>query len=213
MSDVQRVGPVVGASGSVVPFTAGVTGGQRVLDAHGRYLSAVMEGRAFMLAGVAQAPTAYIGAGAGTPLAAIHNPPNSGKILSVLAIGLTLRAAATAAGQTGLIAWAGPSVIPTGTRTNPTNVLTQIATGSAALGFVNTALTGSTALLPIMPLFTYYWATAAAAFAAPGFFDVGGLVVGSPGNQIAIGVTVVPTSVTVDFSIIWEEIQNFPVNT
>ena len=57
-----------------------------------------------------------------------------------------------------------------------------------------------------MPLAIYYWATAAAAAIAPAFFDVGGLVVAAPGNQIAVGATVVPTSTTWDLAMYWEEL-------
>jgi hypothetical protein len=72
-------------------------------------------------------------------------------------------------------------------------------------GFVNTALTGSTALNLILSPFSYYWATAAAAIAAAGFFDIAGLIVIIPGNQIAIGATSALTAATWDCSLIWEE--------
>lgn len=49
MSDLQRVGPVYGGTGTAPPFTAGLTGAQRMQDAHGRYAAAVREGRLFML--------------------------------------------------------------------------------------------------------------------------------------------------------------------
>ena len=94
----------------------------------------------------------------------------------------------------------------TGTKTNPTSVLSQLASGSAAQGNVNAALTGSTALALALPLYTHYWATAAGAFSSPGLFDIGGITVAIPGNDLALGVTVVPTSVTVDVSMFWEEV-------
>lgn len=206
MSDLQRVGSVYGGAGTAAPFTAGLSGAQRVNDAHGRYMDAVLAGRAYMLSAAAAAPTAYIGGAAGSPLIAVHNPANSNKYFALLAIGFGQRAAATVAGQTALALWTGPSVSPTGTKTPPTNVLSQATSGAAALGFVNTALTGSTALSLALPVFTHYWATAAAAFSSPGLFDVAGLIVLSPGNQAALGVTVVPTSVTVDVAMYWEEI-------
>ena len=206
MSELQVRGSLFGASGSPVPFTAGYSGAQRVSDAHGRYMDAVLSGRVFFLSGAAVAGTAYVGAAAGTPLFAIHNPANSGKCLIVLGVGFAQRATATGAGTTGLVLWSGPSVIPTGTQTTPTNAFSLAATGAAAKGFSNAALTGSTALTVALPLHTHYWATAAAAFSAPGWFDVGGLVIAVPGNQIALGLTVIPTSVTVDAALYWEEI-------
>lgn len=210
MSDLQRVGPVFGGVGTAPPFTAGITGGQRVNDAHGRYMDAVMAGRVFLLSAPAAAPVAYVGAAAGSPLLAVHNPASSGKILALLMVGFTGRVAASAAGQTGLALWTGVSAQPTGTLTPPRNVMSQTASGAAGLGFVNTALTSSTALNLALPLYTYYWATAAAAFAAPAMFDVGGLIVVPPGNQVALGLTTVPTSVTCDVSMFWEELPFLP---
>lgn len=206
MSDLQRVGPVFGGVGTAPPFTAGITGAQRVGDAHGRYMDAAMSGRVYQLSAAAAAPTAYVGAAGGTPLLAVHNPTGSNKYIALLAVTAALRAAGSAAGQTGLNVWSGPSVAPTGTRTNPTNVLSLAASGSASLAFVNTALTGSTALTLAMGLFTYYWATAAGAIAAPAFFDIGGLIILAPGNQLAVGLTVVPTSTTLDVSLFYEEL-------
>ena len=208
MSDLQRVGGVFGGSGTPVPFTASVSGSQRVNDAHGRYLDAVMGNRVWLLSSAAAAPTAYVGAAGGTPLLAVHNPLSSGKVLALLAIGFGQRAIATVAGQTALAAWAGVSVLPTGTTTAPRSALSYVASGSAGVGFVNAALTSSTALNLVLPVYTHYWATAAAAWSAPSMFLIDGLVVATPGNQIAVGVTVVPTTVTVDVSMLWEEIPN-----
>ena len=159
---------------------------------------------------LASGATAYIGAAGGTPLFAVHNPDSSQKILSLLGVGIVGRAAASAAGQTGLALWSGPSVLPTGTVTTPTNVFSKIASGSSGVGFVNTALTGSTALTIALPLWTYYWATAAGAVQSPGFFDVAGLLVLPPGNQGALGLTVALTSATYDVAMVWEELPYLP---
>ena len=75
---------------------------------------------------------------------------------------------------------------------------------------VNTALTGSTALNLALPLFSHYWATAAGAISATSFFDIGGFPCAIPGNDIALGITVVPTTVTVDVSLFWEEVPYLP---
>ena len=117
-------------------------------------MDAVLSGRVYFLSGAAVAGTAYVGAAAGTPLFAIHNPANSGKVLIVLGVGFAQRATATGAGTTGLVLWSGPSVIPTGTQTTPTNAYSLAATGATAKGFSNAALTGSTALTVAMPLHT-----------------------------------------------------------
>ncbi|MEO6293047.1 MAG: hypothetical protein ABIO88_10565, partial [Burkholderiaceae bacterium] len=53
MSDLQKVGPDFGNLGTFKPFTANISGGQRVADAHGRYLTAALEGRLFSASNVA----------------------------------------------------------------------------------------------------------------------------------------------------------------
>lgn len=212
MSDLQKVGGDWGGLGTFKPFTAGPSGAQRVQDAHGRFLDAVLGNRMFYLPFPAAAPTAYVGAAGGTPLACVHNPANSGKLLVAMAVGIAGRATATAAGTTGLDLWTGPSAIPTGTQTPPTNALSQTPGGSTGKGFINTALTGSTALNLALALFTHYWATAAGAISSPGFFPIEGLVVAPPGGQIAIGLTVAPTALTVDGALYWEEIPYLPMD-
>lgn len=206
MSDLMKVGADWGGGGTFKPFTAGVSGAQRVTDAHGRYMDAVMAGRVWVLSVVAGAATAYTGAAAGTPLLCVHNPANSQKYISVLAVTFGSVVAASAAGTVALRVYAGASVIPTGTTTNPRNMLTQVASGSSGVGFSNAALTGSTALSHVMTLNSYYWATAAGAFIGPAFFDIGGTIVVPPGNQVAVGGSAALTSATYDASIIFEEI-------
>lgn len=210
MSDMQVRGPLWGGPGAPSPLTGGVSGSQRTSDAHGRYLQAVLENRAFYLSAAAAAPTAYVGAAGGTPLLAIHNPTGSNKLFALLMVGFANRATATAAGTTGLNVWSGPSVQPTGTLTPPTSALSAAASGSSARGHVNAALTGSTALALALPLHVHYWATAAGAISSPSMFDIGGLVVAAPGNQIAVGLTVIPTTLTADVAMYWEELPYLP---
>lgn len=206
MADLMKVGSDWGGAGAFKPFTAGVSGAQRTTDAHGRFTDAVMAGRVYSLSVAGGAATAYTGGAAGTPFCCIHNPANSQKYAVVLAVGIVNRVAASAAGTVGFNLWAGPSVIPTGTTTPPTNVLTQVAAGSAMRGFSNAALTGSTALSLALPLGAYYWATAAGATLAPLFFDVGGLIIVPPGGECALGGTAALTSATYDVAMYWEEI-------
>jgi hypothetical protein len=202
----MKVGSDWGGAGAFKPFTATPSGAQRVSDAHGRYMDAVLAGRVWVLSVVAGAATAYTGAAAGTPLLAVHNPANSQKYISVLGVSFGSVVAASAAGTVALRVYAGASVLPTGTVTNPRNMLTQVASGSAGVGFSNAALTSSTALSHAMTLNSYYWATAAGAWAAPAFFDIGGLLVIPPGNQVAVGGSAALTSATFDCSLIFEEL-------
>lgn len=208
MSDLQRVGVVNGGTGTAPPFTAGITGAQRVSDAHGKYFDAVWGGRVFFLSAAAAAATAYAGGAAGTPFIAIHNPANSGKLISLLVVTYGNAVAASAAGTVRASVYGGPSVIPTGTQTPPNSALSLSVGGSVAKGFVNTALTGSTALTLLGTLGSYYWATAAGAaeVTTPGFCDIGGLWVAAPGNQLAFGFSAALTSATWEGALYWEEL-------
>jgi hypothetical protein len=210
MSDLMKVGSDWGLPGTFKPFTSGVSGAQRVTDAHARYLDAVMAGRVFYGTVAGGAATAYTGGAAGTPFIGVHNPANSNKLLVLLGVSVASRVAASAAGTVGFNVWAGPSVLPTGTVTPATNALSLAASGSASRLFLNTALTGSTALALALPLGSYYWATAAGAIIAPTFFDVAGLVVAAPGNQFTFGGTAALTSATYDVAAYWEEIPFMP---
>lgn len=173
---------------------------------HAKYQEAVLRGGVYFLSGSALAPTAYVGAAGGTPLLALHNPANSGKNLVLLAMSVANRVAASAAGTVSFGVWGGPSVIPTGTQTTPTNMMSLAATGAAAKGFANAALTGSTALNLLMSPTTYYWATAAGAIFGQMYTHFEGLIIIAPGNQVAMGATSALTSATWDVSLIWDEI-------
>ena len=212
MSDTQLRGPLWGGQGTAAPFTGTYSGAQRVSDAHGRFTDAVLSGRTFYLSASAATATAYVGAAAGTPLIAVHNPVGSNKTVVGMMVSWAARVGASAAGNGGIVAWAGPSVAPTGTRTNPTNARSQAASGSAVLGFVNAALTGSTALALALPLIEYQMigATPVSQAIAPCMCDVGGLLVADPGNQIAIGLSAALTSLTNDIAFYWEEIPYQP---
>ena len=207
MSDLMKVGSDWGGAGTFKPFTSATSGAQRTSDAHGRYLDAVLAGRTFFMSLSAATPTAYVGAAGGTPLLAIHNPANSNKIFAVYVVGYAARGQVTAAGTTALALWSGPSVLPTGTVTQPKSALSQ-AQGGSAIGFSNTALTGSTALTVALPLNAFHLVGAAPVSESnmPSIYDVGGIVLAVPGNQVAIGVTTVPTGLTCDLAMYWEEL-------
>lgn len=200
------VGPELAADGAVVTARGGKTGELAVMQAHSQYQEAIYRGNSYYLAASGAGATAYVGAAGGTPLVAMHNPAGSNKILVLLAVSIANRVAASAAGTVSMGIWAGPSALPTGTVTNPTNLLSLMNTGSVARGFVNAVLTGSTALNLIMSPWMYYWATGAGAIAAPGFVELAGMIQVIPGNQVAIGATSALTSATWDVSLLWEEI-------
>lgn len=206
MSDLMKVGPDYGGTGTFKPFTAGITAAQRTIDAHGRYFDTTMRGNVYFANVNGAAATAFTGGAAGTPLVGLYNPANSGKMFSILAASVGIRVSASAAGVATFNLWGGPSVLPTGTRTNPTNMLSLAASGSAAACFVNTAMTSSTAIAQLFPVASYYWATAANANLASNFVDIGGAVIVTPGNLVALGATAALTSATYDASLVWEEL-------
>jgi hypothetical protein len=206
MADQQFRGPINGGSGTSVPFTAGITGAQRIQHAHARYMEPVRIGNVYYLNVTAGAATAFTGGAAGTPLIALYNPASSGKYASILGVMVASRVAASAAGTAGFNLWGGVSNQPTGTQTAPRNINSLSQAGSSMLGFSNAALTGSTAINQIMPVATYYWATAASALLSPVWVDLGGLVTVQPGNLVALGATAALTSATYDATLVYEEL-------
>lgn len=208
MQIASKVGPqVLGSGAKDSDIRQGFSGEIMVADTHGRYQEAVMRGNVYFLSASNQAPTAYVGAAGGTPLIAVHNPSGSGVNLVFLLASMANSVAASAAGTVRMGIWVGPSALPTGTATVPTNALSLVASGGKAKGFVNAALTGSTALSFFASLGSYYWATAAGAFmTAPQVMDLGGAIVLAPGNQIAIGASSALTSAQWDALLAWEEV-------
>ena len=188
------------------PFRQARTTELVVTDAHGKYYETVARGNAYSQVVTGAAATAFTGGAAGTPLISIYNPVGSGKNLVVLFVGVASRVASTLAGTVGFNLWAGVSAANTGTATTPRNMLTLAQTGSVAISSSNAATTGTTAINLVMPLGSYYWATAAGAIIAPAFFDVAGAVVCAPGNLVALGGTAALTTATYDVSMVWEEI-------
>jgi len=210
MSDLMIRGPITGGTGTPSPFTSSVTGAQRVTDAHGRYFEAASRGKIYFMSVAAGAPTAYVGAAGGTPLIGIHNPVGSGKIASLLYASASPRIIASAIGLTDIAIWAGASVVPTGTQTQPRSSAT-FAQGGEILGFSNTAMTGSTALNLALALNSYAWGTSVGVAAASAtVIDLGGLIVLKEGTQAALGATVALTSVTWDVSLWWELVDYLP---
>jgi len=177
-----------------------------VTDGHAKYTEAVLRGNVYVQRVGGATATAFTGGAAGTPLLSVYNPVGSGRNLVVLGVGVASRAAASAAGVVGFNLWAGVSVLPTGTATPAVNLYSQQAAGSSAVTFVNTANTSGSATTLVLPLGSYYWATAAGAIFTPSFFDVAGMIVVAPGVLLCLGATAALTSATYDASLIWEEI-------
>jgi hypothetical protein len=205
--DQGRIGELVGADGAIQPLRLTRKGALATTDVHARYQEAVLRGNVYYLSVGAAAPTAFTGAAGGTPLIGVMNPTGSGKVLVLLAASTTITAVPSAAGVVDSELWAGVSVLPTGAVTPPTSMSTQQTTGSVAKGFVNTAMTSSTAVNFVSGISAFWWATAAAgAMASQGIVDLAGILVATPGVLAALGVRTVPTSTTTDAFLMWEEV-------
>lgn len=205
--DQGRVGELVGNDGAIQPLRLTRKGGLGVTDVHARYQEAVLRGNVYYLAIGAAAPTAFTGAAGGTPLIGVMNPSGSARALVFLAASTTITAVPSAAGVVDSELWAGTSVLPTGTVTAPTNMATQQSTGSISKGFVNTAMTSSTAINFLTGLSAFWWATAAAgAMVSSGIIDLAGMTTATPGVLVALGLRTVPTNTTTDAFLMWEEV-------
>lgn len=203
-----RTGIIKTSDGGVNPGRGDTTGAIVVTDGHGKYLETTLRGNAYYLSYPATAApgAAYVGAAGGTPLLAVHNPTGSNKAIALIGVSTAPRILGAAVLDTTLAIWAGASVPPTGTQTSPKNSLT-FASGGVGLGFVNTALTGSTALNYFCTTNAYFWGTSVGQFHALTYTDMNGILVLMPGMQMAIGSSVAITTVTFEASMIWEEIQ------
>ena len=153
-------------------------------------------------------PTAFTGGAAGTPLIGVYNPVGSGVDCVILSTRIGVRTQGTAAGAYDAAWYGGVSVLPTGTNTVPINAYSQQATGSAMKSYVNTAMTGSTAVTltaPIVGLGANPGTTAPATVAvvndAPN-----GVVIASPGVLQALGVSFSGTAGSFDVAVYWAEL-------
>ena len=205
--DQGRVGELLGSDGAIQPLRLTRKGGLAAADVQARYQESVLRGNVYFLSLSAGAPTAFIGAAGGTPLLGIYNPAGSGKALVLLVCSGAETTVPSAAGVIDYEMWAGVSVLPTGTVTTPTNMASQQATGSAAKGFVNTAMTGSTAINLVTPVNGVYWATAAGSnLVGTGLVDLAGMIVATPGVLVAFGSRTALTSTVTDAFLMWEEV-------
>lgn len=176
-----------------------------------RYAALTWSGQVFSVSvATAAAITAYSGAGAGTPQIAVWNPPNSGKNLLVLTANYANVVAASAAGTVAWGLYYGPTaaITATASSTFPLSQLTMQPSGSVAKAYVNTALTGSTTLTNVVPMGSYYWATAAGAtlVSSPLPAEIPGYLLVPPGSMVALGGSSALASATWQGNMMWAEI-------
>jgi hypothetical protein len=197
MSDLQRVGPSYGGTGTPTPFRADVTGAQAVADAHGRYAEAARRGTLFYAASQAAQAISVALATAYTGLV-LSNPLNSKVNLELLNVGLALSVAPAAIAPLGLIGGqSSTAVIHT----------TPVAPGSTILGGPQGyGLTDGVATIPTpkwLQMLMSGFTAAALPSTSPVDIDIAGKWVVPPGGFIAIGAL---TAVTGFWSMLWEEV-------
>lgn len=151
MTDTQFRGPVLGALGTTVPFTANYTGAQRVGDAHARYMQANLEGRLYSggmgaLTSISNS-TFTVGTltASCTPILGIYNPTTSGRYAAIMRASLQVIMTALQATGCGGFSWAssvGNIAVSTGAA--PFSRLTGLAAGSVMKDVSGVALTGLT---------------------------------------------------------------------
>lgn len=208
MSDLQRVGPVIGGLGTPVPFTSDKSGAQRCTDAHGRYQEAVLNGNAYMLQTKSATVTATtdispLPATTGRALIGIFNPLTSGVIASILKAGF-----ATVSGTPG-----GPfyiDILPAALATLspgtvPTNLFTLAAGGSRMVG-ISAAVPAQTAVARMLRPLGGPAAVAAGAGLYHADEEIAGLIQVPPGALLVITAHAVGTSHVVSLYLAWEEI-------
>ena len=228
MSDLQRVGPVFGGTGTAPPFTASLSGSQRINDAHPRFMDANLRG-ALYSGGMALTSinnvtftSATLGATC-TPIAGIWNPSTSP--VNCVIIGANLGVTVTAATATGAgpYVWAtsiGNNVITTGSI--PLNRKTLALAGSYAKHFPGVALTGLTNNLVVAgaaavsggQLQGFSFVATAAGSPAPlppsNFDPVDGSWIVPPGGVFALLATTTPVAHSAVSTLVWEEVPILP---
>jgi hypothetical protein len=183
-----------------------------VTQLQSRYYEQCYRGNTFFVSVASAAGTAYTGAAGGTPLVAVHNPTGSGKNLVLKSAMVSVVASATAAGMTQFRIYSGPSVLPTGTLVQPFSALTILQGGSVAKGVSNAAMTSSTALTYVTTIGTYQFAVLTTSggptfmLVPPVYWDAAGQIIVPPGNQLALGAVTIPTAMTNDACLIWDEV-------
>lgn len=220
---MQVRGPLLGGTGTASPFTADVTGAQRVTDAHGRFQEAALRGYLFSvgmtITSISNATfsTGTLGA-TGTPIMGVWNPLNSGKNVVVLQARLQIVNTALQTTGAGALMWCtavGQSAISSGI--TPLNRASLSATGSIAKGFAATALTGLSGNLTVQEAaglggllsnLSTLQTAAGLMPQAPTYIDhIDGAFIVPPGGVLALLCsTNPPVAVSAASALLWEEV-------
>lgn len=224
MSDLMKIGSDWGGAGVFKPFTAGISGAQRTVDGHGRFMEAALSGRLFSAGmtttSIANATftTGTLGA-TGTPIIGVWNPVNSGKNVVVLQARLQITVTAATATGGGTFMWCtsvNQSAISTGI--TPLSRLSLSASGAVAKGFANTALTGLSGNLTVQEasgvqggvIGNFSQVGTAVGFVpstGSALIDhIDGAIIVPPGGVLAMLCTTTPVALSAASSLLWEEV-------
>lgn len=199
--------PAAKQTGGNLTALQGLSGELLVSEVNPVYYTLLKSNRVFFQVTNAANPSAFVGGAGGTPLLGIYNPTSSGVDLVILATRVVIRTTGTAAVTNDISWYGGVSVLPTGTNTNPINAYSQQATGSSAKSFVNTAMTGSTAITLTAPVLSVGLSAATAVINVTQAQDISqGLIVAAPGVLQAIGAAIAPTAAVMSVAVYWAEI-------
>lgn len=196
---------LVGASakktGTVVA-RAVATGETAVVDAHARYMDAVLGGNVFTAANTA---TQALSLGSATATGIIlSNPAGSGKNLVILEIASYISAAITAVANVAV--FVNKNAVAAATvHTTPITPTNALVGGSTGVGLVDSAATLPAAPTLVRSLYGWHWVTAGTPAVQLGTKDeVAGAIILSPGTTLSVqGVTVAHSAIS---SITWEEV-------
>ena len=204
------VGPIASSTANaVVNGRSGQLGDAIVSQLHPRYYETNYRNNLFGLSvSTAAAVTAYAGGAAGTPMLCVFNPTGSGKNAVILKANVGSVVAASAAGTVSFGLWFGTTAaITQATVVTPWSMSTQLQSGSVMTGFRNVALTSGSAASNVIPVVSYYWATAAGVGQVTGEpVDLEGSLIIPPGCYVALGGSSALTSATWIGSLQWEEV-------
>jgi len=202
-----RSGAITAASGSINPLATDGMGSLLIAQSAGKYATAVLKGNVYSAAN--QAATDWT-----DELAAIHtglgltNPTGSGKLLVVLAAGLSQRVAS--GGAVIQDVWlAGGSSATAVTHTTPgvpRNMKVGAASGGVGLADVSCTFPADLEAY-LMPLIGSHTAAVLPTSGTVCVVDVGGAIIVKPGGYIAIVIFEGGAGADKMGCIVWEEID------